>query len=111
MWYLSLHWQDQPEVLKFFYLGIGLATVFGLIINNFYKISMHAMGVGGAIMFVILTSFFYHVYLGFYIALAILAGGITCTARLLLSEHSNKEVYSGLIVGIGCQALAYWFAM
>jgi len=111
MWYLSLHWPDQPVVLKFFYLGIGISTVLGLILNNFYKISMHAMGVGGAVMFVILTSFFYHVYMGADISLALLAGGIVCTSRLLLSEHNNKEVYSGLIVGVVCQLLAYWFMM
>lgn len=112
MWYLALRvFSGQPEVLKFFYLGIGFATVVGLILNNFYKISMHAMGVGGAIMFVILTGFYYHTYIGADIALALMAGGITCTSRLLLSEHDNKEIYSGLFVGAACQLLAYWFAM
>jgi len=111
MWYLSLHWPEQPEVLKFFYLGIGLSTVAGLIINNFFKISMHAMGVGGAVMCVILTSFYYQVYLGVDIALIIIIAGTTCTARLILNEHANKEIYSGLLVGIACQAIAYHFSM
>ncbi len=111
MWYLSLHWADQPEVLKFFYLGIGFATVVGLIVNNFFKISMHAMGVGGAMMFVILTSLFYHIYLGVDISLIIIIAGATCTARLLLNEHAGKEIYAGLSAGVLCQALAYYFMM
>ena len=41
MWYLSRSFTDQPSVLKFFYFGIFLATVPGLILNNFFKISMH----------------------------------------------------------------------
>lgn len=112
MWYLALRkFDDQPEVLKFFYLGIALSTVFGLILNNFFKISMHAMGVGGALMFAILTCFYYHQYLGADISLAILVTGIVCTSRLLLNEHKNGDLYTGLIVGVLCQALAYLFAM
>ncbi len=112
MWKLSLQkFTDQPEVLKFFFLGIGLATVAGLIFNSFFKISMHAMGVGGALMFVILTGFYYHTYMGPDIDLALIVTGIVCTSRLLLNEHGNKEIYTGLIVGMLCQALAYKLSM
>lgn len=108
MWYLSIRrFDDQPEVLKFFYLGIGLSTVFGLVINNFFKISMHAMGVGGALMLVILTGFYYHTYIGADISLALLTAGIVCTSRLLLNEHGNKEIYAGFFVGILSQVIAY----
>src|SRR6516225_5845154 len=31
LWYLSRNFTDQPDVLKFFYFGIFLNTVFGLI--------------------------------------------------------------------------------
>ena len=55
MWYLSRTFTDQPDVLKFFYFGIFLNTVFGLVINNFIKISMHAMGAGALLAFIILT--------------------------------------------------------
>lgn len=111
MWYLSRNFTDQPEVLRFFFLGIFLSTVVGLIANNFFKISMHAMGVGGALMFMILTSFYYHVYLGTDISLIIIIAGVTCSSRLLLNEHGAFEVYFGLFTGILCQALAYYFAM
>jgi hypothetical protein len=111
MWYLSRNFTDQPEVLKFFFFGIFSATIIGLIVNSFFKISMHAMGVGGALMFVILTSFFYHIYLGTDISLFIIIAGVTCSSRLMLDEHGNKEVYAGLFAGILCQVLAYYFAM
>lgn len=111
MWYLSRNFTDQPEVLRFFFLGIFLSTVVGLIANNFFKISMHAMGVGGALMFMILTSFYYHVYLGSDISSIIIIAGVTCSSRLLLNEHGAFEVYFGLFTGILCQALAYYFAM
>ncbi len=109
MWYLSRssEFNNQPIVLKFFYFGIFLATIFGLTINNFMKISMHAMGVGGALVFVLLTCFYYETYLGVDVAIVTLITGLVCTARLLLNDHSNKEIYGGLLVGFLCQLIAY----
>ncbi|HRH61139.1 MAG TPA: hypothetical protein PL045_11245, partial [Chitinophagaceae bacterium] len=107
MWYLSRSFTDQPPVLKFFYFGIFLCTVFGLIINNFQKISLHAMGVGGAAAFITLTSFYYHIFLGADIAIAVIIAGITCTARLIAGSHSNNEIYTGLLTGCLCQLIGY----
>ena len=111
MWYLSRGFEDQPEVLKFFYFGIFLTTVFGLIINNFIKISMHAMGAGSILAFLILTCFYYQTFFGTDILAVTLLAGLICTARLLLNEHSTAEIYTGLIVGILCQLLGLWIAM
>ncbi|MBN8836655.1 MAG: hypothetical protein J0I09_05325 [Sphingobacteriia bacterium] len=109
MYYLGRNMKDQPEVLEFFFFGIFLATIVGLIANNFFKISMHSMGVGGALAAVILFSFFYHTNLGLIITLAALIAGMVCTARLLLNTHSSFEIYAGLITGAACQLLAYWW--
>ncbi len=109
MYYLSRNFQDQPIVLKFFFMGIFLATVFGLILNNYFKISLHGMGVGGGSTAIIFIAFHYGVAMGGMISLAILLTGLVCTARFLVSDHTNKEIYTGLLVGIFCQIFAYWF--
>lgn len=111
LWYLSRNFTDQPAVLKFFYFGIMLNTVVGLVGNNFLKISMHAMGAGSALAFVILTSLFYKTYIGEDIIATIIITGIICTARLLLNEHDDREIYAGLIVGMICQLVSEWFIM
>jgi hypothetical protein len=111
MYYLSRNFQDQPIVLRFFFMGIFIATVFGLILNNYFKISLHAMGIGGATTAIILFSIYYHLNFGAVISISILLCGIVCTSRFLVSDHTNKEIYTGLAVGIGCQLLAYWFIM
>jgi hypothetical protein len=111
MWYLSRNFSDQPMALRFFFLGIFYATVPSLILNNFFKISMHAIGVGAALTFVLLTCFFYQLYLGADIAIITLLAGIVCTSRFIVSDHTNLDVYSGLIVGALCQLIAYWVAM
>ena len=111
LWYLSRNFEDQPEVLKFFYFGIFLTTVFGLIINNFIKISMHAIGAGTLVALIILTCFYYRTFFGTDIIVATFLAGITCTARLLLDEHSAAEIYTGLFVGVVSQLLGLWIAM
>ncbi len=111
MWYLSREWNDQPTALKFFYFGIFIATVPALILNNFFKISMHAMGMGGALVCVLLTCYIYQTNMGLDIAVATIAAGMVCTARLLLGDHSNKEIYSGLLIGAVCQLIGYAVAL
>ena len=108
MWYLSRNFTDQPEVLQYFYFGIFLTTVFGLIINSFRKISLHAMGIAGAFAFVLVTCFINHTLLGFDICVITLLTGLVCTSRFVLGAHSNGDVYSGLFVGILCQLIAVW---
>jgi hypothetical protein len=86
-------------------------TVFGLVINNFIKISMHAMGAGTLLMLMILTLGRYETFLGADLLVATFLAGLICTARLLLNEHSTAEIYTGLIVGAVCQLIGYWFAL
>lgn len=107
MWYLSRNFTDQPPVLQFFYFGIFLTTVVGSLANIFTKISMHAMGIAGAFMFVILTSLYYQRFLGADLTAITLLCGVVCTARLLLHEHHGSEVALGFLTGVFCQAVAY----
>ncbi|MBX9779535.1 MAG: hypothetical protein K2X26_04275 [Chitinophagaceae bacterium] len=111
MYYLSKNFTDQPVVLKFFFMGIFITTVFGLILNNYYKISMHAMGAGGLVTATILSSFYYETTNGVAIAIALIVAGLICTARLIANEHNTKEIYMGLVVSICSQLGAYFFIM
>lgn len=109
MYYLSRNFTDQPSALKFFYMGIFISTVAGLMLNSYFKISLHAIGIGGAMTAITLFAFYYSLQLGLSISIATLLTGIVCTARLLVSDHTTKEIYSGLLVGILSQVAAYYF--
>jgi len=111
LWYLSRSFTDQPDVLKFFYFGIFLNTVFGLVINNFIKISMHAMGAGTMLAFMLLTCGHYETFLGPDVIAATIITGLICTARLLLNQHSPAEMYVGLFAGAIGQLLGLWIAL
>jgi hypothetical protein len=109
-YYLSRHFDNQPIVLRFFYLGIFLSTVVGLILNSYLKISLHGMAAGGAVAAIVLFSWYYGLPLWVYILLSTLLAGLGASARLLISDHSSREVYIGLLTGMLCQLIAYFFA-
>lgn len=111
LWYLSKNFADQPMELRIFFLGIFLTTPIALVLNNFFKISMHAIGVGSAASFMLVLSLVKQADMSAALGASILIAGIVCTARLLVSDHTNKEIYSGLILGICCQLVAAYFTL
>lgn len=111
MYYLSKNMTDQPEVLKFFYFGIFWTTIIGVMINNFIKISLHTIAAGSAAMAIFLFSFYYETNLGIAIAISIILCGVVASARLVVSDHTNLEIYSGFGLGVFCQVLGYWICM
>ncbi len=109
LWYLSKNFTDQPYSLRVLFLGIFLTTPVALVINNFFKISMHAIGVGSGAAFITILGFTSSLHIGVPISIAWLLAGIVCTSRFIVSDHTNKEIYTGLILGIACQLIAYYF--
>jgi nitrate reductase NapE component len=95
-----------PTIITAFILGVFLASSAALICNIYFKISMHAIGVGGllGIFLVIMKS--NTMLMTWPLCIALLITGIVCTARLLISDHSNKEIYGGLVVGVLGQLIA-----
>jgi hypothetical protein len=107
MYYLSRNFTDQPIALKFFYLGIFVASAIGMTVNNFMKVSLHAMGIAGLTTAVVLVSVFYPVNNAVWVLLAILLTALVISARLVVSDHTKKELVVGLFIGVFTQVAAY----
>lgn len=107
MYYLSRNFNDQPIALKFFYLGIFVASAIGMTVNNFMKVSLHAMGIAGITTSILLVSVFYPVTNALWVPLAILLTALVISARLVVSDHSKKELIVGLFIGVFTQLAAY----
>jgi hypothetical protein len=108
-WYVSKNLSYFPKVIIMFTLAVFLACSLGLILNSYFKVSMHGIAVGTLCAFMLLASFQVHMSFGWYLSIAFLIAGLTCTARLIDSDHSNKEVYLGFFAGALMQFVAYWF--
>ena len=111
MYYLSRNFTDQPLALKFFYFGIFIATALGLIINNFMKISLHAMGVGGLLTAVILVGLHYSIDNAIWTLLAIIITALVMSARMIVSDHTQKELLVGFGIGLITQLIAYFWVL
>jgi hypothetical protein len=111
MWWVLHNQVDLfPKECIILSLAIFLASVGGLMANIRMKVSMHAMAAGIMISFVMLLGLSQYINFGAHISIAILLGGIICTARFIDSDHTAKEIYVGLLIGVLSFVLALKFA-
>ena len=95
-----------PALLTSFVLGIFLASSVCLIANIYFKISMHATGMGAWLGVFLLITYRNEMLMTWPLSLVILIGGLVFSARMLLSAHSQKDMCAGLLVGIITQIIA-----
>ena len=98
-----------PVSAVHFLLGSFLAICGAWMANIYFKISMHAIAMGSALMFFFLFSFTDSYASGLYLSLVLLVTGLVCSARLILSAHSGFEIWSGLFIGMLAQLIAWQF--
>jgi hypothetical protein len=111
IWFVWRGLEDSPKEIILLSMGIFLASAMGLMANIYMKISMHAIAMGILAGFMLFLIFKYPVNSGVYISIALLIAGLVCTSRLIVSDHSPKEVYSGLLAGFGAIVLAGLFVI
>lgn len=95
-----------PTVLTAFTFAVFISSSVALMANIYFKISMHAIGMGGVLGLFLLIMNSNTMLMTLPLSIAFLLTGIVCTARLIISDHTAKEIYAGLFVGIACQLVA-----
>jgi len=98
-----------PIVLVVFILGIFLASSAALLANIYFKVSMHAIGMGGLLGIFAILFYNNNLSMTWPLALVLIVSGMVCTARLLLNTHTPKDIYVGLLIGIATQIAANYF--
>jgi hypothetical protein len=110
IWYVMNNRPEVPRECVILSLAIFLASIGGLMANISMKVSMHAIAAGVMAAFVMLLGFSQDLNFGFYISGSILLTGAICTARFIDSDHTPKEIYVGLFIGVVTLLLALKFA-
>ncbi|HSQ43566.1 MAG TPA: hypothetical protein VLM16_01135 [Ginsengibacter sp.] len=111
--WMYLVFRNQPEVpsaLTAFIFGIFLSSCVGLFANTYFKISMHALGMGalsGLLLIIIFSGSPYNVFLA--AMLVFLISGFVSTSRLIVSDHQPFDIYTGIFFGIICQLISAGF--
>ncbi|MEO7119892.1 MAG: hypothetical protein ABIY62_02280 [Ginsengibacter sp.] len=111
--WMYLVFRNQPEVptvLTAFIFGIFLSSSIGLIANSYFKISMHGLGMGalsGLIICMIFTGTPYGIFLG--AMMVFILSGLVLSSRLIVSDHTPFDIYTGFFFGIICQLISALF--
>lgn len=113
--WLFLVFKNQPQVPQIaaaFMLGVFLSSTAALVLNSFFKISMHALGMGAfcGLLLVIVFSGFPNTSM-LPLMVVFLLTGIVLTSRLILSNHTFFDLNSGLIISIICQIIGFAIMM
>ncbi len=101
--YYLLYDKNIPETLKMLMLSATLSVMLTVIINLFWKISAHMIGIGGitGAMFVLSYTLHFGPAAALMMILVFIAGLIGI-ARLQLKAHKPAEVYVGFFLGVMC---------
>lgn len=100
---------NAPFLLRVLLLGSFWSIIVLFMINIFFKVSMHTAAAGGAIAMIVVLMLQSSVNMVLPLFITFIIAGIVGTARLILSAHSQGQVWLGYIVGLLVQMGAYWY--
>lgn len=96
--------------LAFYFVAGALALVLSyLFLWLQRKVSIHTLGVGSMIGFVMYISYSYQLNLLWILGILFLFFGVMARARLVLKAHTFSEVILGLMIGIFTQLIVPYF--
>jgi hypothetical protein len=107
-WYVFKNNHEVRDLVSMS-MAIFNACVFGFLVNISMKVSMHAISAGVMCTFMALLAITDSSSFSLPLSIAVLIAGIVCTSRLIVSDHSPKEIYYGFLVGVFSQVAAHYF--
>lgn len=98
---LFMHVKGAPIWLVMFFIGGAAAGIIEVVVNRWWKISVHAAGIAGIVALLV------HILMGDYCAAstqgwliaAIILAGLLGSARIWLGRHTLGQVLAGYAVG------------
>jgi hypothetical protein len=105
-WFVCRGLPYYPKELVVLSAAIFLASCIGLMANIYIKISMHSISMGVATAFMMMMAFDQSTGWGLYVVITLLITGLVLTSRFIISNHSSKEIYGGLLAGIAALIVA-----
>lgn len=91
---------DVPVIIQSMMLGATFLIVSTLIINIFWKISAHMVGIGGICGIFLAISYRLQINLHLTLIALLLIAGLVAFSRLRLNAHSSAQVYAGFFLGV-----------
>jgi membrane-associated phospholipid phosphatase len=109
LFYMIYDFNIWPAI-KLFILGAGFCILFTAIINLWWQISAHMIGVGGLFGVLLAISYFMQTPIFIAISICLVIAGCIGFARLNLKAHTPSQVYMGFIFGCLVQFSLFFIA-
>lgn len=96
--------------LYYFFVGLIAASMAALLLLFFnLKCSLHLMGMGSLLMFLIGLSIHFEINIIIALSILTLLTGLVASSRLYLEAHSRSELFIGFCIGMITQLLTVKF--
>jgi membrane-associated phospholipid phosphatase len=108
VYYMLKQLQISP-IYNYFMIGTTLVVVVAMIINFFWKISIHMISLGGVLGLFLGLTFVMMIDLTPLLILIIFISGLVGYSRLQLRAHTPAQVYTGFLTGFVVMLSLYVF--
>jgi hypothetical protein len=108
MTYITLRRFPVPVIVPSYVLGAALLVLVNLLVMLKWKMSLHAMSLGGLSGIVTLIYYTNPGVSAFWVIAALLLSGLVSSARLYLNAHSPAQIYTGFISGFAIMLSFLW---
>ncbi len=109
LFYMIYDFNVWPAI-KLLVLGAALCIFIAAIINIWWQISTHMIGIGGIFGMLYAMSYFMQIPLFLGLTWCLLIAGFIGFSRLMLGAHTSGQVYIGFIFGAVVQFTLFFIA-
>ncbi|MFO0322498.1 MAG: hypothetical protein ACK504_08720 [Bacteroidota bacterium] len=109
LFYMLYQFPIWPSI-KLIVLGGAISIFIAAMVNYYWQISTHMIGVGGFLGVLLAFSLFMQLPILILISIVIFMCGLIGFSRLYLKAHSSSQVYAGFFVGLILQFGLFFIA-
>lgn len=103
---------NVPMFIRGIVLTALVSQIICVIVNAWWKVSTHMVGMGGLVGALIAFSMLFYFNPVFLLCILLILSGMLGTARIILRQHTLAQVFVGFLIGFVC-ALVFvmisWF--
>lgn len=103
---------NVPMFIRGIVLTALVSQVICVLLNAWWKVSTHMVGMGGLVGALIAFSMLFYFNPVFLLCILLILSGLVGTARIILRQHTLAQVFVGFIIGFVCAmvfVMISWF--
>jgi hypothetical protein len=100
-----------PNLVKAYFISTTFVTFITIVINFFWRLSLHSVAVGSLLTLVCFMAYLFEVPVTGYLAGIVLLSGLVMFSRLYNEDHETGEVWAGFLTGAVSMVFSLMFLL